>query len=76
MNKWDVETLDYTIRIGNAPTFLYFNLHLYSAYAAHYVYCTYQDLIFNIILINDALIRIIMGEGNKIIIIIFALNQP
>ena len=35
----DEETLDYTIRIGSTPTFLYFDLHLYSAYAAHYVYC-------------------------------------
>ena len=34
-----LETLDYTIRIGNTPTFLYFDLYLYSAYAAwHYVY--------------------------------------
>ena len=27
-----------TIRIGSTPTFLYFHLYLYSAYAAHYVY--------------------------------------
>ena len=33
-----LETLDYTIRIGKTPTFLYFNLYLYSAYAAHYVH--------------------------------------
>ena len=32
------ETLDYTIRIGSTPTILYFDLYLYSAYAAHYVY--------------------------------------
>ena len=32
-----LETLDYTIRIGSTPTFLYFNLYFYSAYAAHYV---------------------------------------
>ena len=31
-----VETLDYTIRIGSTPTFLYFDLYLYSAYL--YVY--------------------------------------
>ena len=30
-----LETLDYTIRIGSTPTFLYFDLYLYSAYAAH-----------------------------------------
>ena len=33
-----LETLDYTISIGSTPTFLYFDLYLYSAYAAHYVY--------------------------------------
>ena len=33
-----LETLDYTIRIGSTSIFLYFDLYLYSAYAAHYVY--------------------------------------
>ena len=33
-----IYTLDHTIRIGSTPTFLYFDLYLYSAYAAHYVY--------------------------------------
>ena len=33
-----LETLDYTIRSGSTPTSLYFDLYLYSAYAAHYVY--------------------------------------
>ena len=33
-----LETLDYTIRIGSTPTVLYFDLYLYCAYAAHYVY--------------------------------------
>ena len=33
-----LETLDYTIRIGSTPTFLYFDLYLYSAYTAHFVY--------------------------------------
>ena len=33
-----LETLDHTIRFGSTPTFLYFDLYLYSAYAAHYVY--------------------------------------
>ena len=32
-----IETLDYTIHIVSTPTFLYFDLYLYSAYAAHYV---------------------------------------
>ena len=37
-----LETLNYTIRIGSTPIFLYFefDLYLYSAYAAHYVYLT------------------------------------
>ena len=35
---WSNVTLDHTIRIGSTPTFLYFDLYLYSAYAAHYVY--------------------------------------
>ena len=34
------ETLDYTILIGSTPTFLYFDLYLYSSYAAHFVYFT------------------------------------
>ena len=33
-----LETLDFTICIGSTPTFLYFDLYLYSAYAAHYGY--------------------------------------
>ena len=33
-----LQTLDHTIRIGSTPTFLYFELYLYSACAAHYVY--------------------------------------
>ena len=37
-----LETLDYTIRIGSIPTFLYFDLYLYSAYAAHFVYFIYN----------------------------------
>ena len=33
-----LETIDFTIRIGITPTFSHFDLYLYSAYAAHYVY--------------------------------------
>ena len=33
-----LETLDYILLIGSASTFLYFDLYLFSAYAAHYVY--------------------------------------
>ena len=40
-----LETLDYTIRIGSTPTFLYFDLYLYSAYAAHYVYFSNLKLV-------------------------------
>ena len=36
-----LETLDYTICIGSTPTILYFDLYLYSAYAAHYVHLKY-----------------------------------
>ena len=32
-----LEMLDFTIRISSTPTFSYFDLYLYSAYAAHYV---------------------------------------
>ena len=28
-----LETLDYTIRVGSTPTFLYFDLYLYSQYS-------------------------------------------
>ena len=33
-----LETLDNIIHIARSPTILYFDLYLYSAYAAHYVY--------------------------------------
>ena len=32
-----LETLDFTIRIDSTPTFLYFDLYLNTAYAAHYI---------------------------------------
>ena len=35
-----LETLDFTIRIDSTSTFLYFDLYLNAAYAAHYVYFT------------------------------------
>ena len=40
-----LETLAYTIRIGSTPTFFYFDLYLYSAYAAHYVYFSFVQLL-------------------------------
>ena len=33
-----LKTLDFYIRIGSTPTFLYFDLYLYTAYAAHYTF--------------------------------------
>ena len=33
-----LETLDYTIRVGSTPTFLYFDLYLYSAYTVHHAF--------------------------------------
>ena len=33
-----LEMLDFTIHIDSTPTFLYFDLYLYSAYAAHSIY--------------------------------------
>ena len=39
-----LETLDYTIRFGSTPTFLNFDLYLYSAYAAHYTFTTVSIL--------------------------------
>ena len=47
-----LETLNHTIRIGSTPTFLYFDLYLYSAYAAYYVYSkwyTYYPYLFVVI---------------------------
>ena len=45
-DEWPtVETLDFTIRIGSTQTFSYFDLYLYSAYAAHYVYIRILSLI-------------------------------
>ena len=42
-DEWPMlETLDHTIRIGSTPTFLYFDLYLYSAYATHNVYFGYS----------------------------------
>ena len=37
MKELTLETLDFTIRIGITPTFLYFDLYLNTAYAAHCV---------------------------------------
>ena len=34
------ETLDFAFHIDSTPTFLYFDLYLNTAYAAHYVYFT------------------------------------
>ena len=34
-----LETLDFAFYIGSTPTFLYFDLYLNTAYAAHYILC-------------------------------------
>ena len=44
-----LETLDFTINIGSTPTYLYFDLYLNTAYAAHYVYF-FTDVILTIFL--------------------------
>ena len=44
-----LEMLDYTLCIGSTQTFLYFDLYLYSAYAAHYVYYIFISLVFGIL---------------------------
>ena len=38
-----LETLDYTIRIGSTSTILYFDLYLYSAYAAHTTFISFRS---------------------------------
>ena len=43
-----LKTLDFTIRIGSTPTFLYFNLYLNTAFAADYVYFTMWGVEFGI----------------------------
>ena len=52
-----LETLDYTIRIGSTPTFLYFDLYLYSAYAAHHVYECYNAIMRTEIDLNECELR-------------------
>ena len=53
--------IDYTIRIGSTPTILYFDLYLYSAYAAHYEMFTpvftkkYSDTPFRIVSFSRSL---------------------
>ena len=37
-----LETLDFTVRIGSTPTFLYLYLYLYSAYGSTLRSCTYN----------------------------------
>ena len=41
-----LETLDFTICFGSTgtPTFSYFDLYLYTAYAAHYVYFNFDNV--------------------------------
>ena len=39
-----LKTLDFTFYIGSTSTFLYFDLHFITAYAAHYVYTKYKNV--------------------------------
>ena len=51
--------LYYLYNIGSTPTFLYFDLYLYSAYAAHYVICLYlhvQYMYMTIIVLHSTII--------------------
>ena len=42
-DKWrTLETLDFAFHIVSTPTFLYFDMYLNTAYAAHYVYFTHN----------------------------------
>ena len=45
------------ILIGSPPTFLYFDLYLYFAYAAHYVYCLTSAHILNVSFVFPFLAR-------------------
>ena len=38
-----LETLDFTIRIDSTPTFLYFDLYLNTAYAAHHMFLSNKN---------------------------------
>ena len=55
-----LETLDYTIRIGSTPTFLYFDLYLYSAYAAHRHYVYSIVTIYNTVAIHLIIVGLML----------------
>ena len=57
---WDV------LYIGSTPTFLYFDLYLNTAYAAHYVYFTIKILVFNCLFIY-----IKHGGSNRVLVLTF-----
>ena len=61
-----LETLDYTIRIGSTPTFSYFDLYLYSAYAAHYVYKVSTRLFDNLTAVGTICINIAVLGSMKL----------
>ena len=64
-----LDTLDFTIRIGSTPTFLYFDLYLYSAYAAHYVYFFNILFVFWLTIFN--LFTTLIGFAGSIYIYIY-----
>ena len=77
-------TSDFTIRVGITPTFLYFDLYLNTAYAAHYVYFAknikpYRDeqqsnnsvnnfVCYYELKINNIQLRILQLEGGAIFV--------
>ena len=68
MSQLDYETLDYTIRIGSTPTFLYFDLYLYSAYAAHYVYLSQHCLRPTVFIVHQCLNIVQHWQSNTLLL--------
>ena len=66
-----LEILDHTIRIGSTPTFLYFDLYLYSAYAAHHVYFNLSISLKN----NNKLLAVSVSAVHQLFYAYFDLDQ-
>ena len=60
-----LETLDYTIRIGSIPTFLYFDLYLYSAYAAHFERLGSFTILFVVQLLESIISKIFTSNDSQ-----------
>ena len=67
-----LKTLEFTIQIGSTQTFLYLDLYLYSAYAAHYVY-NYWFIVYIYIYIYIYIYDSIYMNLNFILIYIYIL---